>query len=137
MIVIGDEIMQMHVVVNVDQHVHHLVSIGFLLTPVHAIALVTQVVGILSDLGLNLAIVGDADVGPDVERLQELLEGASDLCDQALLGDLRFSELDSNLLLSEVERLLISEMVPVARVELWLVLRRICVMLENFVPVEA
>ena len=74
MIVIGDEIMQMHVVVNVHQHVHHLVSIGFLLTPVHAIALVTQVVGILSDLSLNLAIVGDADVGPDVERLQELLE---------------------------------------------------------------
>ena len=136
-IVIVDEVMQMHVVVDVHQHVYHLVSIGFLFRPVHAFALKTQIVGILSDLDLNLAIVRDTNVGPDAERLQELLEGASDLSYQALLGDLRFSILYSILLLSVVECLLTGEMVPVARVELWLVLRQIRVMLENFAPVEA
>ena len=74
MIFIVDEIMQMHVVVDVHQHVQHLVSIGFLLIPAHDIALKTQVVGIFSNLGLNFAIVGDVDVDPDVKRLQELLE---------------------------------------------------------------
>ena len=110
--------MQMHCVVDVHQHVHHLLSIGFLLIPVHEITLETQVVGILSDLGLNLTKVGDLDVDPDAERLQELLEGASNLFDQALLGDLRFFVLESILILSVVGCLFTSEMEPVALVEL-------------------